>query len=75
MKENNISLQDELDRRKWLKSEKQGRDLSGKMPYCTVCTSRGQHCSCLATQNERLKSSLCAEAYGQYKEKKNVRKN
>ena len=60
-----------LDKKKWLKSEKAGRDLSGNMDYCLSCKKQGVQFDdenmgffiCESTQEEREKDNLCAKAY------------
>lgn len=55
--------QDRLDKKKYLDSEKIGFDLSGHLQHCQVCPCRMKDCHCLATQDDRVKYSLCARAY------------
>ena len=69
----NVLRQKWLDKKKWLKSEKEGKDLSGKMNYCEFCSVRKKNVSCSAEptvlsicskdQGRREKYCLCATAY------------
>lgn len=72
--------QERLDKKKYLESEKAGFDLSGHLEHCQVCPCRDDNCHCLASQDDRVKDSLCGRAYAKLcdkhmKEKKHVRKN
>lgn len=62
----NIERQRSLDRKKWVQSEKQGKDLSGARDYCECCKYQINTCyaiGCSASQEEREAKSLCAKAY------------
>ena len=60
----NKERQKSLDKKKWLESEKHGKDLSGKMPYCKDCYNKWLFKSgCAVTQEEREQKCLCATAY------------
>ena len=54
--------QKELDKRKYILSEKAETDLSGKMSYCYFCPHRSEM-SCSASQEHREKERLCAVAW------------
>jgi hypothetical protein len=68
----NKERQKSLDKKKWLKSEKKGMDMSGEMLHCPYCEKRTprdwqsdgflRH-GCTATQEERETACLCATAY------------
>lgn len=70
----NKERQKNLEKKKWLESEKACQDLSGKMPYCKNCYYRGMNYDaivCLASQNKRETECLCATAYNRmYRRKK-----
>ncbi len=60
----NTDKQRALDKRKWIKSEKEGRDMGGAMPYCEFCDYCDKaNCECGVPQTERERRSLCAKAY------------
>lgn len=74
-----VELQKALDKRKYIKSEKQKRDLSGFMDYCEYCNMRKTEFQvtekdgkaffeivpkgCRKSQEIREKYSLCGKAY------------
>lgn len=58
----NSKRQKALDKAKWLQSEQEQQDLSGKQGYCNAC-SKSVNQMCTATQVEREKENLCAKAY------------
>lgn len=58
----NPKRQKALDKAKWLQSEQEHADLSGKQGYCSACPMAVNQ-TCTATQAEREKESLCAKAY------------
>ena len=68
----NKERQTELDIEKYLRSEFEQRDLSGKMPYCDFCAEVNNDNTCAATQEEREKNCLCAKAWN--RRKKNAKK-
>ena len=55
--------QKELDKLKWLLSEKNNEDMSGCMDYCDACEQQRNGFVCGATQVARLQHCLCAKAY------------
>lgn len=59
----NKKRQKNLDKRKWLNSEKENRDLSGKMNYCMYCRHSGECANCLLSQDNREDWTVCATAY------------
>ena len=62
------NLQRELDRVKWLESEKTGKDMAGKMQYCFECVGRDiPNPTCNVSQELRTKNKLCAIAYTEMK--------
>lgn len=63
LKNTNKELQKWLDEEKWIESEQAGTDRSGLLTHCEFCPFNGEKYSCLATQEEREKSCLCAKAY------------
>ena len=62
----NQERQKQLDKQKWFRSEQYREDLSGKMTYCTACDKMNCLHRCTATQEERLRYSLCAKAYNKF---------
>ena len=52
-----------LDFQKWLESEVNKRDMSGKMLYCAYCQYSDGISKCSATQEQRLKECYCDKAY------------
>lgn len=55
-------IQQEVDKRKYIESEKSGFDLSGQMSYCRYCPFKtGQ--SCLIEHKYRVENNFCAKAY------------
>ena len=64
----NKERQKSLDEKKWLESEKQCEDMSGKMEYCECCSFADWWFNiCDATQEERENKCLCATAYNRMK--------
>jgi hypothetical protein len=74
----NIERQKQLDEKKWIESEKQEFDMSGKMPWCSYCGMQGfDLCGdgkdkgiptiCTSTQEERESQCFCATAYNRMK--------
>lgn len=70
----NKERQKSLDKKKWLESEKKGKDMSGYMEQCHMCDEceivqgykdGNPHLSlrCKASQEEREQKCLCATAY------------
>lgn len=56
--------QEELDARKWYKSEIQREDLSGKLGYCIDCDYCDKyHLICKLPYKERVKINACAIAW------------
>ena len=66
----NKDLQQQLDKEKWLESEKAGYDKSGDMPYCEHCFYKELDGFCSQPHKERECNSLCAKAYNKSKRKK-----
>ena len=62
----NKERQKSLDKSKWLCSERDNKDLSGKMVYCTLCRHQTKD-GCNAAQEERESKCLCAKAYNRAK--------
>lgn len=58
----NIERQRSLDKKKYLESERQGMDLSGKMFYCNRCDYQYGNL-CTVTQNFKDKVCPCATAF------------
>lgn len=70
----NIERQTSLDKSKWLLSEQEGKDMSGRMWYCKSCGMQGfEHDGkelvnvCLAKQRDREADCICAKAYNRAK--------
>lgn len=66
----NKERQKELDKEKWLESERIGFNCSGSMYYCNTC-DKEEDFDCKATQAEREEKTLCAKAYN--KHQRNIR--
>ena len=62
--------QKELDKSKWIKSEEQGEDMSGAMPYCDACEHQRNGFVCGVTQGDRESKCLCAKAYNRLRREK-----
>lgn len=54
--------QAELDKRKYIRSEKAGKDLGGKMRYCKGCKHNALG-FCKIFQEQREKETACAVAW------------
>ena len=59
----NTERQKSLDAKKYIESEKQGKDMSGAMPCCASCPQKGELDTCFAPHESRVLSNLCARAY------------
>ena len=70
----NKERQKNLDKKKWAESEKEGRDMSGEMPYCWHCPKCilgiDKYNTCTATQEQRETNCLCARAFNRMRNKK-----
>lgn len=62
----------ELDFQKWLESEANKQDMSGKMLYCTYCKHSNGISKCDATQEQRIKECCCAAAYKRLLVERNI---
>ena len=62
-------LQARCDKKKYIDSENEGRDLSGSMPWCDVCVYQ-YGSTCGIDHEERVKNSLCGKAYNKMTKKK-----
>ena len=65
---NLVGLQKQLDDKKWFESEKDERNLTGRMSYCVDCKYRNQQSvteddGCILNQEERKEAKSCAKAY------------
>lgn len=61
--------QSRLNKKKWLESEKQIRDMSGEMFYCSHCEFQdGVYCK--VNDPERTTNCYCAKAYNRLKRMK-----
>ena len=59
----NKTLQEQLDYRKWIESERAERDLSGSMDFCAGCKyAYGNKCT-VTDASVRTMDELCAENY------------
>ena len=58
----NKERQKQLDKKKWLESERCEFDCSGMLSYCHWCKHE-ESLVCKATQEERETACLCATAY------------
>lgn len=58
-------VQARLDKKKWLSSEQDGQDKSGKMDYCSVCDFRCFE-DCVLAHSDRVKQTQCAKAYQKF---------
>lgn len=64
----NQERQNSLNKKKWLNSEKEGRDMSGCEPYCEFCVKHETpFVKCKYTQQERDEGCLCAKAFNRMK--------
>ena len=62
-KTTNKTLQEQLDYRKWIESERAERDLSGSMDFCAGCKyAYGNKCT-VTDASVRTRDELCAENY------------
>lgn len=59
----NTERQASLDAKKYIESEKQGKDMSGAMPWCAFCPQKGELDTCVAPHTVRILGQLCARAY------------
>ena len=60
-------LQKKLDKKKYLFSEKVGKDLSGQFSTCFGCEFRDVYNQgCFAESTQRTEQCLCAKAYNEY---------
>ena len=66
--------QTRLDKKKYLKSETVGIDLSGNMDYCGFCSKRTDTTqydtlpyACAVSHEVRIDECLCGKAYGKMK--------
>lgn len=66
----NKQRQTELDKEKYVESEKQNCDMSGKMPYCDFCACVSNNSNCSATQTERENGCICAKAWNKMRKAK-----
>ena len=64
----NQERQKSLDKKKWIESEKQGKDMTGNMDYCNHCYYQ-EICrdTQFIPQEEREEYCLCAKAYNRMK--------
>jgi hypothetical protein len=60
-----------LDFQKWLESEVNNQDMSGRMLYCALCPYSDGVSACSASQEQRLKEYCCSNAYRKLMEYKN----
>lgn len=58
-----IDTQKMCDKKKYLESEKLGKDMSGSMDYCTKCEYSKSVGSCVMPHEERVRTNACARAY------------
>lgn len=54
MKKTNLTLQQELDVKKWSASEEKGTDMCGHMPYCGYCKIKEEY-PCAKAYNRMIK--------------------
>ena len=77
---NNVLKQKQLDKQRWIKSEKAKQDLGGTFIYCNNCKHQSAsigtayytptpHCNCAYEQ--RKVDNPCAVAYNRYYHTKN----
>lgn len=59
-----------LDFQKWLESEVNKYDMSGKMLYCAFCPYSDGISRCTVSQEKRLAECYCAKSYKKLKEYK-----
>lgn len=81
---NNPKRQEQLDKQRWIRSEKAKCDMGGTFDYCAVCEQRSAaigthyytatpHCNC--SYEQRKQDNTCAKAYNKYYRKKKLNKN
>lgn len=67
--------QEELNKEKWLLSEKYGMDATGKMKHCTHCSFRNYpFMECVTTEENRNSKCLCAYAFEAMELREQLRK-
>lgn len=59
-----------LNKKKWLASERQKEDLSGKMAWCVKCEKRTERGTCSAPPSMRDLEGYCARAYNRMQREK-----
>ena len=67
---NLTDTQKSCDKKKYLESLKEGRDMSGAMDYCAECIHSQTDYTCDIDHKERVATNVCARAYNRYRKKK-----
>ena len=67
---NLIQTQKACDKKKYLESIKEGRDMSGAMDYCLCCVHSTKDYTCDVNHQQRIASNYCAKAYNKCHRKK-----
>lgn len=68
---NLTDTQKSCDKKKYIESLKEGRDMSGAMPWCEYCFEHAQvDYTCDIEHAERVENSVCARAYNRSRRKK-----
>lgn len=63
----NVKRQAQIDKSRWLESEKRGYDISGTMNFCSVCEFQDTVCKeCTIGYLEQKYNCTCATAYNKY---------
>ena len=61
----NNERQAQLDKEKYIASEKLNMDMSGSMQYCRFCPYKANS-KCQIEHEDRLADNTCAKAYNKY---------
>lgn len=67
---NLTDTQKSCDKKKYLESLEEGRDMSGAMPWCDFCEHAQVDYTCDIGHAERVEKKICARAYNRRKNKK-----
>lgn len=62
--------QKSCDKKKYIESIKECRDMSGAMPWCEYCEHAQVDYTCDIEHAERVGNSVCARAYNRRRNKK-----
>lgn len=62
--------QKSCDKKKYIESVKERRDMSGAMPWCEYCEHSQTDYTCDIEHAERVAQNVCARAYNRSRRKK-----